>query len=30
VHPFEALLHAKVARGVPVEIQLLAVHSRTE
>lgn len=30
VHPFEALLHAKVARGVPVEIYLVAVHSRTE
>jgi hypothetical protein len=29
VQPFEALLHVKVTRGVPVETQLLAVRERT-
>jgi hypothetical protein len=28
IKPFEALLHVKIARGVPVETELLAVRSR--
>lgn len=28
VKPFEALVHVKIARGVPVETELVAVHSR--
>jgi hypothetical protein len=27
--PFEALLRVKIARGVPVETELVAVHRRT-
>jgi hypothetical protein len=28
IKPFEALLHVKIARGVPVETELVAAHSR--
>jgi hypothetical protein len=30
LEPFEALLHVKVARGVPVETELVAVRKRTQ